>query len=77
MLETWSLLVSPVMQPLIPLILAHGYNLSIFSVLFVPFMTHYMQDSDLPKSKKNYLALLAMVSFGVGEIIGSIFFGII
>jgi Na+/melibiose symporter-like transporter len=75
--ETWDLLVSDVMRPLIPLILAHGFSLSIFSVLFVPFMTYHMQGQNYSDQYQNYLALLATVSFGVGEIIGSFIWGTI
>ena len=40
-------------------------------------MTYHMQSQNYSDQEQNYLALLATVSFGVGEIIGSVIWGII
>ena len=50
-----------------------AYSIALFSAMFIPFMTFYMQK--IADDNKNKLALLAMVSFGAGEIIGAILFG--
>lgn len=62
------------MMALQGLFLASGFNISM-TTLFIPLMASHMDSLDLTTAKKDQLAMLAMVSVGIGEILGSLVFG--
>lgn len=62
------------MLQVLPLILWSGTSIAIFSSLFVPMISNTM-NQDWSDSKMNSQALLAMISLGIGEIIGALISG--
>jgi predicted MFS family arabinose efflux permease len=62
------------MLPLQALFFASGFNISM-STLFIPLMSQHMINMPNTEAKKSQLAMLAMISVGVGEILGSFVFG--
>jgi len=73
--ETWKMLKSKRMVPLLPVYLTCGYSVALFGSLFIPYMTFHMEGLGYTDKHEERLALLAMVAFGVGEISGSLLFG--
>ena len=41
--DTWELLTSKKMFPLLPMFVANGYSVALYSAKFIPFMTYYME----------------------------------
>ena len=41
--DTWELLTSKKMFPLLPMFVANGYSVALYSAMFIPFMTYYME----------------------------------
>lgn len=63
------------MRPVLPMIIASALSDSIYSIFFIPFMSSYMRGKDYTLQEEDRLGLFAMISFGVGEIIGCLIFG--
>lgn len=78
-LSTAKLLVSKRMLILIPCMIWTAISVAIFSGTFIVIMTESMKVSfpDWTHNKINMYALFAMVSIGVGEIVGSFIQGYI
>lgn len=66
------LLVSKKMLPLIPQLCWTGVSIAVYTGILLPIIT-----DTLPEDEKFELSMLAMVSLGVGEIVGAIGMGII
>jgi hypothetical protein len=73
--DTWDLLNSKRMFPMLPVFLASAYSVALFSAMFIPFMAFHMEGLGYSDAKESKVALLAMCFLGAGEIIGGIVFG--
>lgn len=69
------LLVSKRMRPLVPQLCWTGVSIAVYTGILLPVITDTLPDEDA--HSKFYLSMLAMVSLGVGEIVGAIGMGII
>jgi len=68
-------MISKRMRPLIPLFIAGTLTDTLSYVSFIPFLTFYMVNDGFTQKQEDHLALIAMVFFGVGSIVGCIIFG--
>jgi len=69
------LLVSKKMRPLIPHLYWTGVSIAVYTGILLPIITDTLEDKET--SYKFELSMLAMVSLGVGEIVGAIGMGMI
>ncbi|CDW79190.1 major facilitator superfamily protein [Stylonychia lemnae] len=69
------LLVSKKMRPLVPQLCWTGVSIAVYTGILLPIITDTLDDKDT--SHKFELSMLAMVSLGVGEIVGAIGMGMI
>lgn len=60
---------------MIPLFIAAALSDTLTYVSFIPFLTFYMVNEGYTQQEEDHLALIAMVFFGMGSIIGCVIFG--
>jgi hypothetical protein len=68
-------MISKRMRPLIPLFIAGTLSDTLTYISFIPFLTFYMVNEGYTQAEEDNLALIAMMFFGVGSIVGCIIFG--
>ena len=73
--QTWDMMFSKRMRPLIPLFIANTLADTLTYISFIPFFTFYMVNEGYTQQEEDHLALIAMIFFGVGSIVGCVIFG--
>ena len=73
--QTWDMMFSKRMRPLIPLFIATTLADTLTYISFIPFFTFYMVNEGYTQQEEDHLALIAMIFFGVGSIVGCVIFG--
>ena len=60
-----------------PIVAQTAFNVAIFGSLMIKMIVETMANEEWDDQKKNSTALLCMVGLGVGEIVGSLIFGLV